>query len=126
MDTSAHEVIVREAYAPQYGDPIAFRHGDKVQVQRADAEFHEWLWCRGPDEKEGWVHRSFLSQPRGRAIALADYSAKELSVAAGERGRMIRVLDGWALVELEGSRVGWVPERVLDAFRSSDNKPMTT
>src|SRR4029077_10021369 len=31
----------------------------------------------------------------------------------GERGRLLQVLDGWALVELEGSRVGWVPEGVL-------------
>jgi SH3-like domain-containing protein len=116
MDTSGHEVVIREAYAAQYGDPIAFRHGDKVQVQRTDAEFPEWLWCRGPDEKEGWVHRSFLSQSCGHAIALVDYSAKELTVAAGEQGRMIRILDGWALVELEGSRMGWVPERVLHAF----------
>src|SRR4029453_17080974 len=107
MDTSSHEVIVREAYAVQYGDPIAFRHGDKVQVQRADAAFHEWLWCRGPDEKEGWVHRSFLSQPCGRAIALADYSAKELTVAAGERGRLLRVLGGWGFLVLGGGRVGW-------------------
>ena len=113
MDPSSNEVIVGEAYAAQYGDPIALRQGDVVRVERADAEFTEWLWCRGPDEKEGWVHCSFLSQPCDRAVALANYSAKELTVAVGERGRMIRVLDGWAFVELGGGRIGWVPERVL-------------
>jgi SH3-like domain-containing protein len=117
MDPSSDEVIVREAYAAQYGDPIAFRRGDTVQVQRADAEFSEWLWCRGPDGKEGWVHRSFLSQSSVRAVAIADYSAKELTVAVGERGRVIRVLDGWAFVELGGGRVGWVPERVLNILK---------
>jgi SH3-like domain-containing protein len=116
MGPSSDEVIVREAYAAQYGDPIAFRHGETVQVQRADAEFTEWLWCRGPHGKEGWVHRSFLSQSSGRAIAISDYSAKELTVAVGERGRVIRVLDGWAFVELHGPRVGWVPERVLNIY----------
>lgn len=114
-EPSSHKVVVREAYTAQYGDPIAFRHGDAIQVQRADVEFTEWLWCRGPDEKEGWVHRSFLSQSSGRAAALSDYSAKELTVAAGEQARMIRVLDGWAFVELDGSGAGWVPERVLEA-----------
>ena len=113
LGPSSHEVIVREAYTAQYSDPIALRHGDPVQVQRADAEFTEWLWCRGPDEKEGWVHRSFLSQSSGRATATSDYSAKELTVSAGERGRVLQTLNGWAFVELEGSRVGWVPERVL-------------
>ena len=114
LEPSSHEVIVREAYTAQYSDPIALRHGDPVQVQRADAEFTEWLWCRGPDEKEGWVHRSFLSQSSGRAVAISDYSAKELTVSAGERGRVLQALNGWAFVELEGRRVGWVPEGVLD------------
>jgi SH3-like domain-containing protein len=112
---SPSEVVVREAYAAQYGDPIAFSRGDPIQVQRADAEFTEWLWCRGPDEKEGWVHRSFLSQVSGRAVAVSDYSAKELTVTVGEQARMIRILDGWAFVELDGGGVGWVPERVLES-----------
>jgi SH3-like domain-containing protein len=72
MDPSSDEVIVREAYPAQYGDPIAFRHGDTVHVQRADAEFTDWFWCRGPDGKRGWVHRSFLSQSSGLAVAISD------------------------------------------------------
>jgi SH3-like domain-containing protein len=113
MKSSSYKVIIREAYAAQYADPIAFRQGDTVRVQRADAEFVEWLWCCGPDGKEGWVHRSFLSECSGHAKAISDYSAEELTVSVGERGRIIQALNGWAFVELEGSRVGWVPERVL-------------
>src|SRR6476620_7829899 len=122
LKPSSYKVIVREAYTAQYGDPIALCHGDPVQVQRADAEFTEWLWCRGPDEKEGWVHRSFLSQSSGRAVAVSDYSAKELTVAVGEQARIIRILDGWAFVELDGSGAGWVPERVLET--STFNRAM--
>ena len=107
------EVVFREAYVAQYADPIALRRGDIVQVQRADVEFVEWLWCRGPDGKEGWVHRSFLSESSGHATAISDYSAKELTTSEGEKGRLLKVLNGWAFVELDGSRVGWVPEGVL-------------
>jgi hypothetical protein len=117
MGSSFDEVIVREAYVAQYGDPIAFRQGDTVHVHRADTEFTEWLWCCGQDGKEGWVHRSFLSQSSGPAVGVSDYSAKELTVAVGERGRVIRVLDGWAFVELDGGRVGWVPERALNILK---------
>jgi SH3-like domain-containing protein len=116
---SSNKVIVRQAYTAQYSDPIAFRHGDPIEVQRADAEFTEWVWCRGPNGKAGWVHRGFLSQSSGVAVAVSDYSAKELTVAAGEQVRVIRVLDGWAFVELDGSEVGWVPERVLETSTSS-------
>jgi SH3-like domain-containing protein len=119
VEPSSNEFIVREAYTAQYGDPIAFRRGDSIEVQRADAEFTEWLWCRGPHEKEGWVHRSFLSQSSGVAVAVSDYSAKELTVAAGEQARVTRVLDGWALVERDESEVGWVPERILETSTSS-------
>ena len=91
MEPSSHKVVVREAYTAQYGDPIAFRHGDAIQVQRPDTEFTEWLWCRGPDEKEGWVHRSFLSQSSGQAVAVSDYSAKELTVAS-DRPRIIEII----------------------------------
>ena len=122
VEPSSRKVTVHEAYAAQYGDPIAFRQGDPILVQRADPEFIEWFWCRGPDGKEGWVHRSFLSQPSGRALAVSDYSAKELTVAAGELARVIRVLDGWAFVEIDGSGVGWVPERVLET--STSNRAM--
>ncbi len=117
-EPSSHEFIVREGYAAQYDDPIALRRDDAVEVQRADAEFTEWFWCRGPDGKEGWVHGSFLSRSSGRAVAISDYSAKELTVAVGERGRMIRVLDGWAFVEIGAGRVGWVPVQVLDTSAS--------
>ncbi len=106
--------MVREAYTAQYRDPIAFRRGDPIQVQEADTEFTEWFWCRGPEEKEGWVHRSFLSQASGAATALADYTAKELTVEVRDQARIIRLLDGWAFVELDGNEVGWVPARALE------------
>lgn len=112
-------VVVREAYAAQYADPIAFRCGDEVQVERSDVEFPEWFWCRGPDGKEGWGHRSFLSQSTGRALGISDYSARELSVSVGDRDRIIRVLDGWAYFQLEENRAGWVPERVLHLLPSN-------
>ena len=86
MEPSLHEVMVCEAYAAQYADPIALCQGDIVQVQRADAEFVEWLWCCGPDGKEGWVHRSFLSESNGDATAISDYSARELTASEGGAG----------------------------------------
>jgi len=113
MASSCSTVVVREAYAAQYQDPIAFRCGDEVQVGRPDTRFTEWFWCRGPDGKEGWVHRSFLALSGGRAVATSGYSARELTVSVGDRGQVVRILDGWAYLQLENNRAGWVPERVL-------------
>src|SRR5215475_4576489 len=95
------ECMMREAYSGQYSDPIRFRAGEPVQVEEADPEFPEWYWCRAQDGREGWVHASLLSRHAGEALGLEDYSARELTVAAGERGRVIRVLGGWAFLELD-------------------------
>jgi hypothetical protein len=107
--------ITRAAYTAQYTDPIILCAGDEVEVDRADATFPEWFWCRGPALKEGWVHRNFLSATHGRATALRDYSARELTVRAGERGRIIELLGGWASVELDDGRTGWLLGDVIDA-----------
>jgi SH3-like domain-containing protein len=96
MEPVSSRVVIIETYKAQYGDPIYLCAGDAVEVQRADPDFVEWFWCRGPDGKEGWVHLSYLSQTTGRATAVGDYSAQELTIAAGEQSILFRTLDGWA------------------------------
>ena len=80
MERVSSRVVILEAYKARYRDPIAFRAGQTVDVQRADPDFPEWFWCRGPHGKEGWVHFSYLSQTTGQAAAVRDYSAQELTI----------------------------------------------
>jgi SH3-like domain-containing protein len=115
MALSESRVVVRERYAAQYTDPIAFRCGDVIHVGLPDPVFAEWFWCQGRDGKEGWVHRSFLSQTTGQAIGISNYSARELTVSPGEAGQVIRALDGWVFLELQDGRAGWVPEKAVEA-----------
>jgi SH3-like domain-containing protein len=115
MKPLSSRVVIIETYRAQYGDPIAVRAGETVDVQRADPEFPEWFWCRGPDGKEGWVHFSYLSQTTGRATAVCDYSAQELTVAAGDEARLIRALGGWAYLALDDGRLGWVRDNIIQA-----------
>jgi SH3-like domain-containing protein len=115
MEAASSRVVIIESYRAQYGDPIGFRTGETVDVQRADSEFPEWFWCRRPDGKEGWVHFSYLSQTTGRATAVCDYSAQELTVAAGDEASLIRALGGWAYLALNDGRFGWVPAKIIQA-----------
>jgi SH3-like domain-containing protein len=115
MEQAESRVVIVEAYRAQYGDPIAFRAGETVDVHRADSEFPEWFWCRAPGGKEGWVHFSYLSQTTGQSTAVCDYSAQELTVAAGDEARLIRALGGWACLALEDGRSGWVPDKIIQA-----------
>jgi hypothetical protein len=114
MEQISSRVVIIETYRAQYGDPIAFRAGETVDVQHADPDFSEWFWCRGPDGKQGSVHFSYLSQTTGQATAVRDYSAQELTIAAGDEA-LIRTLGGWAYLALNDGRFGWVPDNIIRA-----------
>jgi len=46
---------VLKEHRASYADPIAMRAGDPVTVGRRDTTWHEYVWCTGPDGREGWV-----------------------------------------------------------------------
>ncbi len=102
--------VVERAYAAAYADPICFDAGDPVEVQRADAEFPGWYWCRSQAGKEGWVHHAFLYGSSGMTHALRSYSARELTAQVGQQGTVLEHLGGWLHVQLDGGDIGWLPE----------------
>jgi len=103
-------VAVTRAYAAQYPDPICFDAGETVQVERGDPEYPGWFWCRAASGAEGWVHASFLLATAGTTTSVRAYSARELTVAEGERGTLLHLLDGWVCVRLDKGDEGWIPE----------------
>ena len=111
---------VIKPYTAQYPDPISFDDGAIVQVEHDDPEYPGWFWCRVASGKAGWVHRSFLDACRGTTTGLRAYSAKELTVAGGERGTAIRQLDGWVYIRLDTGTEGWLP---LDNMRVAASGP---
>ncbi|MDP9140604.1 MAG: SH3 domain-containing protein [Pseudomonadota bacterium] len=103
------QFVVKQQYMAAYADPIRFDAGEVVEVQRADAEYPGWYWCRTQSGKEGWVHRAFLHATTGLTHAVRAYSALELSAHPGQRGESIEHLDGWLYVRLDDGRTGWLP-----------------
>ncbi|MES2707443.1 MAG: hypothetical protein V4726_12675 [Verrucomicrobiota bacterium] len=76
---------------------------------REDPECPGWFWCRALSGREGWVHHSFLAARTGITVSVRAYSARELTVIGGERGSLLRTLDGWVYLRLEGGDEGWLP-----------------
>jgi len=103
-------IAVTRAYAAQYSDPICFDAGETVRVERGDPEYPGWFWCRAASGREGWVHTSFLAATAGATTSVRAYSARELTVAEGERGTLLELLDGWACIRLDAGDEGWIPE----------------
>jgi hypothetical protein len=115
-------VEVIAAHTSQYPEPICFAVGEPIQVGRGDPNFPGWFWCRTAAGSAGWVHQSFLAESDlhgGSTTSVAAYSARELTVSGGERGTLLRQLDGWAWLRLDGGEEGWIP---MSCFAPRDGK----
>jgi SH3-like domain-containing protein len=99
-------------YEAQYRDPIQVKAGESVEVEvdREDAAYPGWLWCRARDGRQGWMPVELLSRQRPFAIVLEDYSAKELTVQPGDELEIEKVRHGWALVRNAQGELGWIPQ----------------
>ena len=111
------KVRVKLEHRVEYPDPIEITSGGKVNVGREDDEFPGWKWCTGPDGREGWVPIELLSNPGPEAIALHDYSARELAVQPGEEVVVEVARHKWLLVRNAHGQRGWIPEAIQNRCR---------
>jgi hypothetical protein len=100
---------VAQDYRAQYSDPIAMRSGDEVAIGERDTEYAGWIWCTHADGRSGWVPESYLSLEGSVGRALRDYTARELSAAAGEVVELGEEYSGWVWAINARRESGWLP-----------------
>ncbi|HYN07230.1 MAG TPA: hypothetical protein VES67_07550 [Vicinamibacterales bacterium] len=106
--------VVRETHVVQYADPISVDAGARVIVGRRDDRFTRWLWCRADDGREGWVPETILTSTEpGTAVVVEAYEATQVPVQAGTPVDVIKEFDGFAWIQCEDGRLGWVPSSVF-------------
>lgn len=110
----AERRIVRISHEASYADPISVEKGDPLLLSgREDLwDGHRWLWAAA-DGKEGWIPEILAVERGGDIVASQDYSARELTCAAGDALEVLRCSHGWAWCRDRSSREGWVPLRNL-------------
>lgn len=129
----AHESLrAAVAYAgrrPSDEHPIAFDVGTPLTVVRDDDEWPDFHWCMTPEGSEGWVlrsafelaHDASLDALPARAVAIADYDARELALTPGERLLVGDDQGGWRWCYSSKGEAGWVRKadlaQVEDATR---------
>jgi putative acetyltransferase len=107
------------AYAgrrPSYENPIAFDAGTPLTIERSDDEWPDFHWGVTPAGGAGWVLRSAFALADGatidalpaRAVAVADYDARELALVPGERLLVGDDLGGWRWGYSSTGDAGWV------------------
>jgi hypothetical protein len=119
-----------QEHRASHADPIALRAGDPVTVGRRDTTWPKYVWCAGPDGREGWVPEEFLGRAGDADLGAAggaaagdaatapgmstrrarrDYDARELDVAPGDVVLAGEEAGGWIWCEDADGRFGWVP-----------------
>ena len=96
-------------------NPIELEAGDPVVVGGRDDTWPQYRRCVGPDGREGWVPDDVLRETESGWVAVLPYSARELTVGAGETVEALRFMADWWWCRSAGGEEGWVPDRVLGA-----------
>jgi hypothetical protein len=68
-----HKYQVIQDYQSPYPDPIIFRKGEQVTVDRnfkGDPDWPNWCWCKGKNKNADWFPSS-ISQLKGRNVTLS-------------------------------------------------------
>ena len=106
-------VVGRLRYERPYEDPISVRAGDAVRLDEDESQSTDivgWVWCRGPDGREGWTPQAWLER-RGEAwIIQRDFSALELDVEPGDSFLAHFSESGFLFVENARGEKGWIPD----------------
>jgi methylated-DNA-[protein]-cysteine S-methyltransferase len=107
--------VLRESCTAASVDPLAVQIGDRVRwVDRHGAsERAGWQWAIGPDGREGWAPPGWFTTSGREARSRRAYSARELTVRAGEAVLPLDGYGGWLWVIDRFGRCGWVPEASL-------------
>ncbi len=100
-------------YERCYPDPLTVSAGERVQVGRRDEEWPGYVWCTAGAGRAGWVPERYLEQSGSEGVLRCDYSARELSVRAGELLTVELEESGWVWARNAAGESGWVPVRNL-------------
>jgi len=110
-------VTARIRYERPYDNPIAVRAGDVVlpdEEKSRSTDIVGWVWCTGPDGREGWTPRAWLEHRGDRWLVRRDFSALELNVEPGERFRALLGESGFLFVENSRGERGWIPDGAVE------------
>jgi len=108
--------LVAKDYQAEYPDPIAVEAGETFVVSDRTSDWENnpewiWVWCTDLREKSGWVPKNLIQMDADGQTGSthAAYSAKELTVTAGQELTIVQKESGWFWCYDQQGKHGWVP-----------------
>lgn len=107
---------VRADYTAQYPDPLSLHAGEAFALTGREDLWqgrHLWLWGLAGDGRAGWVPAAWVERRGAAGVCRRAYSARELSVRAGDQVTLLTLESGWAWCADAQGEHGWVPAECL-------------
>jgi hypothetical protein len=93
--------------------PLHLQVNDTVNVGPRDKSWPGWIWVSTLDGRGSYVPEDILAIDGATATVRAPFSARDLSVKAGEHVTALRGISGWLWCRNAAGEEGWLPEFVL-------------
>ena len=105
-------MCVVETWQASYADPVTVAKGDRLVLTNRTEQWdgHLWVWADSGG-REGWVPDTLARPDADGNVVSRDYTAQELSCAAGQTLTAIESSHGWVFCEDAARNRGWIPER---------------
>lgn len=107
--------VIRD-YQASDPDPLIMRAGERLALGRRDSQWPAYVWCTNRQGKGGWVPEAYLDRHGEQGIARRDYSAAELSAAAGEQLVLEGEAGGWYWATAPSGQSGWIPAEHVEVL----------
>lgn len=113
------ETVVLHSHPAESKEFIAGRRGDILSFEARETTYPGWIWCTDEEGKGAWMPEAYLSLGRETCRLVRDYESRELEVKEGAVVHVLEEESGWAWIEDEKDRKGWVP---LDCLHSTHER----
>lgn len=97
--------------------PFQAKKGDIVIGKEKPTQWEGWLYCKNNNGIYGWVPKAFVTQVKNSSEEfkfIRAYDAFEISASEGEFVKILEIESGWALIENDIGKIGWIPLENLD------------
>jgi len=115
-----NKVKVIKAHRSDVLIPFQAEKGEIVNGKEKPTQWEGWLYCKNKDGIFGWVPKAFVTQVKDSSEEfqfIRAYNAFEISASKGEFVTIIEIESGWARIENENGKIGWIPLENLDYIK---------
>jgi hypothetical protein len=112
-----NKTIVIKSHRSEVSIPFQAEKGEIVIGKEKPTQWEGWLYCKTKDGIYGWVPKAFLTSVKESTEKfqfIRTYNAFEISASKGELVLIKEIESGWARIENESGKMGWIPLENLD------------